>query len=66
MLKKGNVLLKHESPTWKHLNSSQSSLIPMKKGTFWKVTMDTIDTKNEQPFNYHRLKLKCLDLPLWI
>jgi hypothetical protein len=42
------------------------SLIPLKKGILWKVTKDTIDTKNEELFNYARLRLKSLILHLCI
>jgi hypothetical protein len=30
----------------------------LKKGTFWKVTKDTIDTENDELFNCARSKLK--------
>jgi hypothetical protein len=33
-------------------------LIPLKKGTLWKVTKDTIDTKNEELFSGARSRSK--------
>jgi hypothetical protein len=36
----------------------------LKKYTFWKVTKDTIDIKNEELFNY--AKSKSPNPPLWI
>jgi hypothetical protein len=34
--------------------------IPLKKGTFWKVTKNTIDTKNEKLFSSTKLRSKSL------
>jgi hypothetical protein len=41
-------------------------LIPLKKGTFWKVTKDTIDTKNEEFFSCAKSRSKSLNPHLCI
>jgi hypothetical protein len=66
MLEKGNLVLQHEFPTWKRLILPSLSSIPLKKGTLWKVTKDTIDTTNEEFFSCAKLRSKSLNLPLCI
>jgi hypothetical protein len=41
-------------------------MIPLKKGTFWKVIKDIIDIENEELFSCAKARSKSLNPPLWI